>query len=85
MDSKITLNIDKDITNKAKDYAAQNNVSLSNLVEFLLHKVTSSGSDAIEDFPVADWVSEIAEGKAAYQTKSRSRKDLKNEYFSATK
>ena len=68
MDSKITLNIDKDITNKAKDYAAQNNLSLSNLVEFLLHKVTSSDSDAIEDFPVADWVSEIAEGKAAYQT-----------------
>jgi hypothetical protein len=85
MDSKITLNFDKDIINKAKEFAAQNNVSLSRLVEFLLQKATSTSINSLEDYPIADWVNELAEGEGTYFTKHTSRRDLKNEYFSSAK
>lgn len=41
MDSKITLNFDKSVIEKAKEYANENNISLSRLIEFLLTKITS--------------------------------------------
>jgi hypothetical protein len=55
------------------------------LVEFLLDKVTSSGYTSFEEFPVSDWVSQVAEGAATYQTKSRSGKSLKKEYYASKK
>lgn len=85
MNSRITLNFDKNIIDKAKSFAAQNNVSLSGLVEFLLQKATSSGYSSLDDYPIADWVDQLAEGKGTYLTKKKSRKDLKNEYFSSAK
>jgi hypothetical protein len=85
MDAKITLSFNKAIAAKAKRYAEKNNVSLSRLVEFLLDKVTSSGYTSFEDFPVSDWVSQVAEGAATYQTKARSGKSLKNEYYASKK
>ena len=85
MDAKITLSFNEAIAAKAKRYAEKNNVSLSRLVEFLLDKVTSSGYTSFEEFPVSDWVSQVAEGAATYQTKSRSRKSLKNEYYTSKK
>ena len=85
MDSKITLSFNESIANKAKRYAEKNNISLSRLVEFLLDKVTSSGYTSYEEFPVSDWVSQVAEGEATYQTKVRSRKSLKKEFYSSKK
>jgi hypothetical protein len=85
MDAKITLSFNEAIANKAKKYAEKNNVSLSRLVEFLLDKVTSSAYTSFEEFPVSDWVSQVAEGTATYQTKVRSRKLLKKEYYSSKK
>ena len=85
MDAKITLSFNESIASKAKKYAAKNNVSLSRLVEFLLDKVTASSYTSFEDFPVADWVSQVAEGQATYQTKARSGKSLKKEYYNAKK
>ena len=85
MDAKITLSFNESVAVKAKKYAERNNVSLSRLVEFLLDKVTSTGYASFEEFPVSDWVSQIAEGQATYQTKARSRKSLKKEYYSAKK
>jgi hypothetical protein len=41
MDAKITLSFDKNVIEKAKAYAEENNISLSRLTEFLLSKVTS--------------------------------------------
>ncbi len=83
MDAKITLSFNESIAAKAKRYAEKNNVSLSRLVEFLLDKVTSSGYTSFEEFPVSDWVSQVAEGQAVYQTKQRSRKSLKKEYYTS--
>ena len=85
MDAKITLSFNESIAIKAKKYADKNNVSLSRLVEFLLDKVTSSGYTSFEEFPVSDWVNRVAEGEATYQTKARSRKKLKEEFFNSKK
>ncbi len=85
MDSKITLSFDEGIIKKAKKYAAVNNISLSRLIEFLLKKITTSDYHSLEDFPVSDWVKQVAEGEAVYRTKKRTRKSLKAEYFTAKK
>jgi hypothetical protein len=85
VDNKITLSFDANIINKAKAYAEANNISVSRLVEFLLQKVTTSGYHSLEDYPISDWVSQVAEGEAAHQTKKRSNKSLKDEYFASKK
>lgn len=81
MDAKITLSFDKEVIEKAKQYAEQQNISLSRLMEFLLRKVTSGDYRSMEEFPIADWVNEVAEGDAAYLTRPRSRKSMRNEFF----
>lgn len=85
MDAKVTLSFNEEVINKAKRFAAQNNISLSRLVEFLLQKTTSDNYTSLEDFPISDWVSRVSEGEAIYQTKPRSRKKSKSDYFSSKK
>ena len=85
MDTKITLSFDEAVIAKAKRYAEKNNISLSRLVEFLLSKTTSAGCQSLEDFPISDWVRQVAEGEAVYQTKKKTRKTSKAEYFSSKK
>lgn len=84
MDTKVTLSFDDEVIKKAKKYAADSNISLSRLIEFLLDKVTSNNYRSLEDFPIADWVSQVAEGQAVYQTK-RTRKDSKKDFFESSK
>jgi hypothetical protein len=85
MDAKITLSFNESVANKAKRYAEKNNISLSRLVEFLLEKVTTSNYSSFEEFPVSDWVHQVAEGEATYTTRARSRKSLKSEFYSSRK
>jgi len=85
VDAKVTLSFNEAVINKAKKYAEQNNISLSRLIEFLLQKITSSGYQSLEDFPIAEWVSQVAEGGAEYQTKKKSRKTIKATYYSSKK
>lgn len=85
MDSKITLSFDEGVITKAKQYAEANNISLSRLIEFLLSKIVSSNYHSLEEFPIASWVSQVAEGDAVYQTKKRSRKSSKDEFFASKK
>lgn len=85
MDAKITLSFNEDVIAKAKRYAEKNNISLSRLVEFLLAKTTASSYNSFEDFPISEWVSQVAEGEAVYQTKRKTRKASKAEYFSSKK
>jgi hypothetical protein len=56
MDNKITLSFDESVISRAKEYAADNNISLFRLIEFLLKKGTSSHCNNLEDFPISDWV-----------------------------
>jgi antitoxin component of RelBE/YafQ-DinJ toxin-antitoxin module len=85
MDAKVTLSFDEGVVNKAKRYAEKNNISLSRLVEFLLQKTTAANYSSLEDLPISDWVSQVGEGEAVYQTKKKSRKAVKAEYFSSKK
>lgn len=86
MDAKITLSFNEEVIKKAKKYADKNNISLSRLVEFLLQKITHAGYHSLEDYPIAEWVNQVAEGEAVYQTsKKRTRKASKSEYFSSKK
>jgi hypothetical protein len=85
MDAKITLSFNKSIIDKAKEFADKNNMSLSRLTEFLYSKITSSHHQSLEDLPISDWVSMVAEGEAIYETKARKNKDLKKEYFKSKK
>ncbi|MEP7231688.1 MAG: DUF6364 family protein [Ginsengibacter sp.] len=86
MDNKITLSFDESVIARAKKYAENNNISLSRLIEFLLNKVTSDNYSSLEDFPISEWVMQVAEGDAVYETKAkRSRKAAKAEYFKSKK
>jgi len=85
MDAKITLSFDKDIIAKAKRYAEANNISLSRLAEFVFRNMTAKNYASLEDLPIADWVSMVAEGPAEYQTKAKSNKQLKSAYFKSKK
>lgn len=85
MDAKITLSFDESVIKKAKNYAENNNISLSRLTEFLLRKVTSNSYQSLEELPIADWVTMVAEGEVEYQTKPKKNKELKAEYFKSKK
>ena len=85
MDAKITLSFDESVINKAKQYAENNNISLSRLTEFLLNKVTTTTHQSLEDFPISDWVSMVSEGQAEYKTASKKNKNLSAEYFKSKK
>ncbi len=86
MDNKITLSFDESIISKAKKYAESHNISLSRLIEFLLRKVTATSYNSLEDFPISNWVNQVAEGQATYQTKAgRSRRAANAEYFKSKK
>jgi hypothetical protein len=81
MDAKITLSFDEDIIIRAKQFAEDNNISLSRLTEFLLNKVTSATYRSLDDLPVSDWVGMVCEGEVEYLRTPPSRKNLKEEYF----
>jgi hypothetical protein len=83
METKLTLHFDSDVIEKAKAFAAENNISLSRLTEFLYRQITSGNYKTLEDFPIADWVNQVAEGEAVY--KKRTRKSTKNEFFNQQK
>ena len=84
MDAKITLSFDKKIIEKAKEFAAQQNISLSRLTEYLYAQITSGDYKTLDDMPLAEWISILAEGQAEYK-KSPSRQQMKSTYFDSKK
>jgi hypothetical protein len=85
MDAKITLSFDEAVIIKAKKFADSQNISLSRLTEFLYSRIVSGHYKSLEELPVSNWVSIVAEGNAEYKTKSRSRKALKTEFLKSRK
>lgn len=81
MDAKITLSFEEAVIKAAKQYADNNDISLSRLTEYLFRKITESNYLSIEDLPVSDWVTQVAEGNATYKRTSSTRKSMKEEYF----
>jgi antitoxin component of RelBE/YafQ-DinJ toxin-antitoxin module len=85
MDAKVTLSFDAEVIESAKKFAARQGLSLSRFVELLLRKAMNSGYQSIEELPISEWVSMVAEGDAEYHTPKRKRKDLKDEFFKGKK
>lgn len=85
MDAKVTLSFNAQIINQAKAYAESQGISLSRLTEILLRKLTSGGYKTIEEFPVEDWVNMLSEGEAAYITRVKTSRQLKDEFNNSRK
>jgi len=85
MDTKLTLSFDALVIEKAKEFAAQQGISLSRLIEILLRKATDKDYEDIEALPIASWVNMVAEGPIEYKIQKRGRKSLKDEYFNSQK
>ena len=63
MDAKLTLKLDKDVIEKAKEYAAAQERSLSNLIEsYLKSLVNKEKSDKIEEIEITPFVRSMAKG-----------------------
>ena len=84
MDAKITLSFDASVIQSAKKFAESQNISLSRLTEFLYRQLATNQYPNLEELPIADWVSMVAEGKAEYKTKAR-KTSLKDEFMESRK
>ena len=63
MDAKLTLKLDKGVIEKAKEYAAAQERSLSNLVEsYLKSLVNKEKSDKIEEIEITPFVRRMTMG-----------------------
>lgn len=85
MDAKITLSFNEDVIDKAKKFAEANNISLSRLTEIIYQKMTSGNYKNLEELPISNWVSQLAEGEIEYKTKPRTKKSLKREFYKSRK
>ncbi|MDB5210550.1 MAG: hypothetical protein JWQ30_1377 [Sediminibacterium sp.] len=85
MDAKITLSFDAEIIEQAKKFAESNNISLSRLTEFLYRNITQKKYRSIEELPMADWISAVAEGQAVYITKHKTRAQQKDAFYKPKK
>ncbi len=83
MDAKVTLSFDRDVIEKAKEFAEKQNISLSRLTELLLRRTLETSYPNLEDLPVSGWVQELAEGEVEYKRRGRSKH--KDEYFDSRK
>lgn len=54
MNTKLTLNLNKSIIESAKDYAKDNKVSLSKLIESYLNSLTTKEKKKIEVSPLVE-------------------------------
>jgi len=62
MDTKLTLKLNKDIIEKAKQYASDKKISLSRLIEFYLQSITAESES--DDFEISPYVKSISSGKS---------------------
>lgn len=59
MDTKLTLNVDKAVIERAKEYARSQKISLSRLIESYLDSLTSKKSKDIEITPLVKSLSGV--------------------------
>jgi len=61
MDSKLTIKLDENVIERAKEYASKKKLSLSRLIENYLDSLTRSQDD---DFEISPFVKSISTGKS---------------------
>jgi hypothetical protein len=80
MDTKLTLLLNADIITKAKKYAESKGLSLSRFTELFYERITNSNYRILEEFPISDWVMELAEGEAEYRKMPVSNQELREDW-----
>jgi hypothetical protein len=61
MNTKLTLNVDKHVIEKAKEYAKSQKISLSRLIESYLASLISQKSEGMEITPLVESLSGVIE------------------------
>ena len=61
MDTKLTLNIDKSVIERAKEYAKSHKISLSKLIESYLASLTNKKSQEAEITPLVESLTGVIE------------------------
>jgi hypothetical protein len=77
MDVKLTLKLDQEVIAKAKEYAAEKQMSLSKIIEFYLKAITIKDKDAANDeIKISPFVKSLSTG-----TPLPVDLDYKKEYY----
>lgn len=80
MDTKLTLKLDKEIINRAKDYAESKKISLSKLVESYLQLLTNESSSNDKISPLVESLSGVIELPKKYDDKDDYANYLTEKY-----
>lgn len=76
MDTKLTLKLNQQIIENAKEYAAKNKISLSRIIENYLQAITSDKNE--DDFEISPFVKSIATGKSLPDKIERNKEHLEH-------
>ena len=71
MDTKLTLNVDKNVIEKAKAYAKSQKISLSRLIESYLASLISQKSKDIDISPLVESLSGVIELDKGFDYKQK--------------
>lgn len=80
MDTKLTLKLDKEIINRAKDYAESKKISLSKLIESYLQLLTKESSSKDKISPLVESLSGVIELPKKYDDKDDYANYLTEKY-----
>ncbi len=80
MNNKLTLKLEQDIIEKAKDYATLHKTSLSKLIENYLHKITNETNGNEKITPLVKSLSGIIQLPADFDHKKAYTDFLINKY-----
>ncbi len=80
MDTKLTLKLDKEIINRAKDYAESKKISLSKLIESYLQLLTKESSSKDKISPLVESLSGVIELPKKYDDKDDYSNYLTEKY-----
>lgn len=80
MDTKLTLKLDQDVIEKAKDYAKSKKTSLSALIENYLQKLTEDKKDKRKITPLVKSLSGVIDLPVDYNHKNDYADYLINKY-----
>jgi hypothetical protein len=80
MDTKLTLKLDKEIINRAKDYAESKKISLSKLIESYLQLLTEESSSKDKISPLVESLSGVIELPKKYDDKDDYANYLTEKY-----
>jgi hypothetical protein len=80
MDTKLTLKLDKETINRAKDYAESKKISLSKLIESYLQLLTNESSSKDKISPLVESLSGVIELPKKYDDKDDYANYLTEKY-----